>query len=353
MQYCTEKLIEIWFDKDQDGAKSLRNIPYAELVVMLDIADCHILHSRSNGCMDSYVLSESSMFVSNFRIILKTCGTTRLLHAVERILQLAKVYCNMDNVISVFYSRKNFMQPGQQPFPHSSFETEVDYLEKYFPGGSAYYIGPQRKDCWFLYTMVVPKAAFPFPEHTLEILMTELPEDVLSVFTTIVSKDGKDCRMKSAINTIIPLDTIVHEELFNPCGYSLNGLIPKSDQYITIHVTPEPNFSYVSFETNQNTLNLCEQMLEVVEIFRPKKFLLTIFSNELSNEGLKVQKSLSDLIFRGYHRNNFQFLQLPNETMVYAQFQLSKDFEQLSVNVNKKKFSANNENSGTKDFLSQ
>lgn len=51
-----EKLLELWFDKNQDGATSLRNIPYSELVAMLDIAHCRILHSKSNECMDSYVL---------------------------------------------------------------------------------------------------------------------------------------------------------------------------------------------------------------------------------------------------------------------------------------------------------
>uniref|UniRef100_A0A0R3RFD3 S-adenosylmethionine decarboxylase proenzyme n=1 Tax=Elaeophora elaphi TaxID=1147741 RepID=A0A0R3RFD3_9BILA len=338
-----EKLLEMWFDKNQKGVTSLRNIPYSELVAMLDIAHCRILHSKSNECMDSYVLSESSMFVSDFRIILKTCGTTRLLHTIGRILHLAKIYCNMDNVISVFYSRKNFIHPERQPYPHSSFETEVDCLEEHFTGGSAYCIGPQRQDCWFLYTMVAPQATFPFPQHTLEILMNGLPEDVLSVFSSSVSKDGKDCRMvallpnfssnsvsdeicdlltffnlfneinflkKSAINTILPPGLIVHEELFNPCGYSLNGLIPHSDHYITIHVTPEPDFSYVSFETNQNALNLTEQMLKVLEIFRPNKFLLTIFTNELSNEGKEVQKNLWDLKIRGCRRTNLQFLEL-------------------------------------------
>lgn len=44
------------FDKNQDGATSLRNIPYPQLVAMLDIAHCHILHSKSNERMDSYVL---------------------------------------------------------------------------------------------------------------------------------------------------------------------------------------------------------------------------------------------------------------------------------------------------------
>ncbi|VDN83674.1 unnamed protein product [Brugia pahangi] len=126
---------------------------------------------------------------------------------------------------------------------------------------------------------------------------------------------------KSAINTVLPPGIIVHEELFSPCGYSLNGLIPHSDHYITIHVTPEPNFSYVSFETNQNALNLNEQMLKVLEIFRPNKFLLTIFTNELSNEGKEVQKNLWDLKICGCRRTNLQFLELPTETLVYAQFE--------------------------------
>lgn len=74
------------------------------------------------------------MFISDFRIILKTCGTTRLLHTIGRILHLAKWYSNMDKVISVFYSRKNFMHPEKQPYPHSSFESEIDFLESYFTG---------------------------------------------------------------------------------------------------------------------------------------------------------------------------------------------------------------------------
>lgn len=59
-----EKLLEIWFDKEQEGATSLRAIPYEELVRMLDIAQCHILHRKSNECMDSYVLRWS--FICSF-----------------------------------------------------------------------------------------------------------------------------------------------------------------------------------------------------------------------------------------------------------------------------------------------
>ena len=40
----------------------------------------------------------------------------------------------------------------------------------------------------------------------------------------------------------------MHDVLFEPCGYSLNAM--KGDTYYTMHVTPEEDFSYASFETN-------------------------------------------------------------------------------------------------------
>ncbi|VDK70288.1 unnamed protein product [Gongylonema pulchrum] len=135
------------------------------------------------------------MFISDYRIILKTCGTTRLLHTIGRLLHLAKLYSNLSSVVSVFYSRKNFMRPEKQPYPHSSFDSEIDFLESYFTGGFAYCLGPVNQDRWFLYTMVAPQAALPYPDHTLEILMTEIPDEVVALFSRNVCLDGADCRM--------------------------------------------------------------------------------------------------------------------------------------------------------------
>ncbi|PYH96161.1 S-adenosylmethionine decarboxylase proenzyme [Aspergillus ellipticus CBS 707.79] len=74
--------------------------------------------------------------------------------------------------------------------------------------------------------------------------------------------------------------------LFTPCGFSANGVIPTPDQttgthYFTVHVTPEPQCSYASFETNvphsQNGQTTAEIVQQVVNIFKPGRFTITLF----------------------------------------------------------------------------
>lgn len=52
-------------------------------------------------------------------------------------------------------------------------------------------------------------------------------------------------------------------------------------------VTPEPDFSYASFETNVRLPNYDSIVREVLEVFRPKKFTMTLFAEKTGMEAIK------------------------------------------------------------------
>jgi len=65
---------------------------------VLDLVNCKVLKYAQSPTTDTYVLSESSMFVFQTHFILKTCGETTLLHAVKPMLDLAREYASFDLV---------------------------------------------------------------------------------------------------------------------------------------------------------------------------------------------------------------------------------------------------------------
>jgi S-adenosylmethionine decarboxylase len=143
-----EKLLEVWFVRDEsEKTQSLRRIPREALDKLMEAARCEIISVTSNSHIDSYVLSESSMFVSDDRIILKTCGTTRLMNTVGLIIEFARVYGNMPHVANIFYSRKNFERPHLQHEKHRCFDTETGHLDEYFGGRSSFVQKSQTTVC--------------------------------------------------------------------------------------------------------------------------------------------------------------------------------------------------------------
>jgi S-adenosylmethionine decarboxylase len=74
---------------------------------VLNLVNCKVLQYAQSATTDTYVLSESSMFIFRTHFVLKTCGETTLLHAVQPILELAREYCGFD-VVDV--RRKMFVE---------------------------------------------------------------------------------------------------------------------------------------------------------------------------------------------------------------------------------------------------
>ncbi|KAF3785575.1 hypothetical protein EJ110_NYTH27446 [Nymphaea thermarum] len=76
-----EKRLEIVFCKPSifPEGKGLRALSRPQIDELLSAAECTIVDNLSNSVMDSYVLSESSLFIHPYKIIMKTCGNTKLL----------------------------------------------------------------------------------------------------------------------------------------------------------------------------------------------------------------------------------------------------------------------------------
>ncbi len=83
----SEKRVEVDF-LVPEGSDGLRALSRQQLDELMSLAHCCIVSSRSNACFDAYVLSESSLFVYPRKWVLKTCGTTRLLDSLPRLLEL-------------------------------------------------------------------------------------------------------------------------------------------------------------------------------------------------------------------------------------------------------------------------
>lgn len=88
-------------------------------------------------------------------------------------------------------------------------------------------------------------------------------------------------------------DARIDAYLFTPCGFSANGVIPAPNgpdatHYFTVHVTPEPNCSYASFETNvpnkQTGRETADVIEQVVNIFKPGRFSVTLFEGNKPDE---------------------------------------------------------------------
>lgn len=80
-------------------------------------------------------------------------------------------------------------------------------------------------------------------------MMFGIDEEVAKLFVKDTARFPKDTDVTraSGIDTLLP-GSQIQEFCFDPCGYSMNGLL--YDSYWTIHITPESHCSYASFETN-------------------------------------------------------------------------------------------------------
>lgn len=223
-----------------------------------------IISKKSNNYLDAYILSESSLFVWEDRVLMITCGQTSLINAVPEILKIV----DKQKVALVFYERKNFMFPQMQP---ADFVDDVAGMERHFAGKS-YRLGPANHDHVHVFYSSHAKTAAS-QDATLQVLMHDLGPSISEICMTGNRRGANQVLKQSGLNRIFPqMDTDSH--VFYPCGFSVNGI--DRINYFTVHVTPQPEGSYASFETNVIKNDYSGIVADVVFIFKPKRFSLLL-----------------------------------------------------------------------------
>jgi S-adenosylmethionine decarboxylase len=147
------------------------------------------------------------------------------------------------------------------------------------------------------------------------------PEELATEGHTLGTVVSESCGLADVYPTSKYPDARIDAYLFTPCGFSANGVVPApggapngskkgsdATHYFTVHVTPEPQCSYASFETNvparQSGRETADVIKHVVGIFKPGRFSVTLFEAKPTEDEMpgKKVKTMGMETIPGYRR---------------------------------------------------
>lgn len=279
-----EKRLELVFSLPEDdngsSAHGLRLLSIDVLQETLDAAQCAVVSAVGTARCDAYVLSESSLFVYPSRLILKTCGTTRLLTALPVLLRRAAELAGL-RLRSCRYSRGAYLFPDAQPFPHAYFADEVRFLDETVRSRRAAVLPGHGSHTWHVYVASTlesdchvrseEKARFT----TVEVCMTGLDPTLARRFHLAPGDAGRTSHVvgdeMTSLSGLAGVMSPTRSSFtcgyaFAPCGYSMNAL-GGGARYATVHVTPEDGHSYASYERGGG--EAIASVRRAVAVFRP------------------------------------------------------------------------------------
>ncbi|MCE9678379.1 S-adenosylmethionine decarboxylase proenzyme [Shewanella sp. AS1] len=265
-----EKRVEICVKQESLAFVDLRQFDAAFWRTALAKAGAFILSKMSHQLCDAYVLSESSLFVWQDRVLLITCGDTSL---VDTALEIVTAI-GSEHLQSVSYQRQHEVFAHRQS---RSFSHDVQCLTRVLPG-EAYRMGHLDGHHQHLFVHGKLSEACAYSALHLYQIKGELSQ--------YLRGDEQD---KQAIFAQLQLDELLPEfsfdtHLFSPCGYSLNAVSQK--HYLTLHITPQLPNSYLSLETNLADGNRLEMIAaHLLTLFRPSSWDVSGFDMSRCNMG--------------------------------------------------------------------
>eukprot|EP00656_Telonema_subtile_P009555 TRINITY_DN14501_c0_g1_i4.p1 TRINITY_DN14501_c0_g1~~TRINITY_DN14501_c0_g1_i4.p1 ORF type:complete len:274 (-),score=68.97 TRINITY_DN14501_c0_g1_i4:73-894(-) len=193
---------------------------------MVALSGAILDHEEGTHC-DSYIITESSLFVYPFRMMVLTCGTTTLLDMLP--ILLAGIREAGLEVEWFQFSRKNYTYPECQRAMHKDFASEVEFLKDLEIYGEGYVIGPLTSDHYYFFFAdhIVRPDGVNLPhevDQQLNMYMYDIAETSAAHFmNNDKAISAMDVTHQSGIAGIFPEATL-QPHLFDPMGYSMNGL---------------------------------------------------------------------------------------------------------------------------------
>lgn len=271
----SEKKVELVMSNDSVSLRHLGKDFWANIVAQ---CDAEILSSISNEKCDAYLLSESSLFVWDHHFLMLTCGTTTLVNSLNAFLDYVESSNKgqLDQIQSIIFQRKNEYQSHLQK---TSFEQDIIKLEQRL-SGVAFQLGNLDSHHNYIYHLDKPYTPAQ-TDKTFELLMYHIDGEAADYLRT-----ERQCAIKIKhllnLEELLP-DFEINDYVFEPFGYSMNAI--KDDKYATMHITPQENSSYVSFETN---LDINEHEMNIfahlVQQLNPCSFDIICFNADIDIE---------------------------------------------------------------------
>lgn len=296
----SEKKIELQLNC---SAVSLRSLPADFWQQTLSLAGAEILSVISNQACDAYVLSESSLLVWERKLLLITCGNTRLVDAVCYLIE----QIGTEVISSLTYQRKSEFLSHLQT---SRFEDDVERLRVQLPG-SAYRVGHLDSHHHYLFC----SEQLVSSDASACLLMYHIKGEVAEYLRSD-NQSSEEIRKRLQLERLLP-EFEFDDHLFNPCGYSVNGLF--KDKFLTIHITPQARSSYVSIETNLNfSLYPFNIFSELLKILNPSSWDIIGMNLQIDNRGFPSHRRIAtcDLQLNLLNEFNYHhYTQADSETL--------------------------------------
>lgn len=247
----SEKKIEVTL---RPGIRSLREFPHEWVQRLVDSASAKIVSSmKTQGC-DAYILSESSLFVFDRKLVMVTCGTSTLVQAALIILESIPI----DQIQTFQYKRQQENYPWMQD---TTFHEDAAKLNRILPGQLVIAGAEKEKVYGFVYGQD--------PNHRM-------------ASVEIILKDVN----KNWYPGFLRQDFSMSEHYFRPIGYSMNAVSLSGECY-SIHLNPEKNQINASFQGSFLAATIDQVIFEVCKRFQPKS--ASIFKTSIGDH-IQIQE---------------------------------------------------------------